>query len=288
MRWTDHNGRDLIHPRDYTDCAALDCDSMSVTESQAPSQPLSHPQSHFCICKPLIPLTKLNTYDPCTGPGIVSGKKPGATRPFQGRQRRGPAAALRPGLGARLSLVTATAHRAPLARRSPGSRRARGPEGTLPRCGAGEPSGVDAGIVTCCALVDPFSVDAERSSLKWIGQESFASSIRSSWPSRSSSACWRSCSVEGGGVSGVTTLGIGTPAPLAATPTSEVGTARWMVREVLLLIFCRLEDEASAGSAAAPARLRNRPMLRWSMNVPRCGVPCSPTPPAGWARRLPP
>ena len=52
-------------------------------------------------------------------------------------------------------------------------------------------------------------------------------------PSRSSSEVVR-----------VTTLGIQTPAPSVERPAAEVGTARWMARELLLRIFCRLQNEA--------------------------------------------
>ena len=42
----------------------------------------------------------------------------------------------------------------------------------------------------------------------------------------------------------MTTLGIQTPAQSVARPAGEVGTAFWMLREFLLLVFCRLENEA--------------------------------------------
>ena len=42
----------------------------------------------------------------------------------------------------------------------------------------------------------------------------------------------------------MTTLGIQTPAPSVAKPAREVGTARWMLRELLLRVFCRLQNEA--------------------------------------------
>ena len=54
-------GRTLIPSRDYTGSAALDCDSMVVTRSQAPSHLPSHPQSHSILREPLISLTRPNT-----------------------------------------------------------------------------------------------------------------------------------------------------------------------------------------------------------------------------------
>ena len=42
----------------------------------------------------------------------------------------------------------------------------------------------------------------------------------------------------------MTTLGLRTPAPAVARPAAEVGTARWILREFLLRIFCRLQNEA--------------------------------------------
>ena len=42
----------------------------------------------------------------------------------------------------------------------------------------------------------------------------------------------------------MTTLGLRTPAPPVARPAAEVGTARWMLRELLLRVFCRLQNEA--------------------------------------------
>ena len=53
---------------------------MVVTRSQAQSHLPSHPQSHAIDRKPLHPLTKPNRCDPCPGPSIGSGKKPGATQ----------------------------------------------------------------------------------------------------------------------------------------------------------------------------------------------------------------
>ena len=53
---------------------------MVVSRSQVQSHLPSHPQSQAILRKPLRPLTNPRPCDPCPGPRVGSGKKPGATR----------------------------------------------------------------------------------------------------------------------------------------------------------------------------------------------------------------
>ena len=79
-------------------------------------------------------------------------------------------------------------------------------------------------------------------------------------------------------MSRVTTIGPRKPAPPVARPSDEVGTARWTVREILLLIFCRLENEAWY----EVRRVHRTPVVRLGS-----ARPCRSPAPLEWGRPAP-